>query len=89
MNTYIVMASFIPETEMTEVFAVVAEEQAAVAALTAEGRLGAVHISMPRKTVFFEVFAADDGGAAATVQSLPMARWWTLDVYPTPAPTAP
>ena len=86
MSTFIVVARFIPGTDMSEVFAVVREEQAQVAALAAAGRLGSVHISMPRQTVFIEVFADDEAAAEATVRTLPMAQWWTLDVYPTPAP---
>lgn len=89
MSTFIVVATFIPGTDMSEVFAVVKEEQAQVAALTAAGRIGAVHISMPRQTVFIEAFAEDAEAAEATIRSLPMAQWWTLDTYPTPAPVLP
>jgi muconolactone delta-isomerase len=89
MNTYIVMARFIPGTNMQDVLAVVGEEQAQVAVLTAEGRLGAVHISMPRQTVFIEVFGDDEAVVESTIRSLPMAQWWTLDIYPTPPPALP
>jgi muconolactone delta-isomerase len=89
MNPYIVIARFIPGTNMQDVFAVVREEQAQVAALTAEGRLGAVHISMPRQTVFIEAFAEDEAEVESTIRSLPMAQWWTLDIYPTPPPALP
>jgi muconolactone delta-isomerase len=89
MNTYIVIARFIPGTNMQDVFAVVREEQAHVAALSARGLLGAVHISMPRQTVFIEVFAEDEAEVESTIRSLPMAQWWTLDIYPTPAPALP
>lgn len=51
-----VVCTFKEGTVMSDVFAVVAEEQAAV---------------------------------AATVQSLPMAHWWDLDVYPLAAPVRP
>lgn len=67
---------------MDEVFAVVAEEQAQVAALVADERLGDVHLSLARGTVFIEVFADDADAAAETVRTLPMAKWWDLDVYP-------
>jgi muconolactone delta-isomerase len=87
--TFMVMARFKPDTNMGDVFAVVAEEQAQVASLAAQGRMGAIHLSMPRQTVFLEVFAADEAEAVATVESLPMARWWTLDVYPATPPVAP
>lgn len=86
MNSFIVIARFLPGTVMADVLAIVAEEQAAAARLASEGRLGSIHVSMPRQTVFLEVFAEDADAAAATVGELPMARWWELDVYPTPDP---
>ena len=89
MNTYMVIATFHPDTDMRDVLAVVDEERAHVKVLMDEGRLGSIHISMPRRTVFIETFAADEAAAAATVASLPMSRWWTTDVYPTPAPPRP
>ena len=89
MTTYIIVASFKPNTNMQEVFAVAKEEQAQVAALRSAGRLGAVHLSMARGTVFLEIIAPDETQAAAVVASLPMARWWNLDSYPTVEPTQP
>ncbi len=89
MGTYMVVATFREGTDMGEVFAVVAEEQAAVAALTEAGRLGAIHVSLERGTVFLETYAEDGEGAAATVGALPMAAWWDLDVFPVPAPVVP
>ena len=89
MNTYMVVATFKPNTDMNEVFAVVGAERAQVVVLKNEGRLGSLHISLARGTIFLEIFAPDEGQAAATVNSLPMSRWWNLDLYPTPEPTLP
>lgn len=88
MPTHMVICRFKDGTDMAEVFAVVAEEQAMVAALVAEGRLGSIHLSLARGTVFIEALADDAETAATTVRSLPMARWWDLDVYPIGAPTS-
>ena len=71
---------------MTEVFATVAEEQAQAAALTAEGRVGSIYLSLERGTVFIETFAEDPQEAVATVKTLPMAAWWDLDVFAVNAP---
>ena len=60
MSAYMVVATFIPGTDMAEVMAVVKEEQAQVAVLTEQGRLGTINISLPRQTVFIEVVADDD-----------------------------
>ena len=83
-----VVCTFRAGTDMREVFAVVAKEQAAVAALTAQGRLGDIRLSLARGTVFITAFGDDADGAAATVRSLPMAAWWDLEVFPIAAPTA-
>lgn len=89
MATYMVISTFKEGTDMSEVFAVVAEEQAKVAELVAEGRLGSIALSLARGTVFIETFAEDEHEAAAIVSSLPMAVWWNIDVYPIAAPTLP
>ena len=46
MGTFMVVCTFQDGTAMDEVFAVVAEEKAQVDALTKEGRLGSIHLSL-------------------------------------------
>ena len=65
---------------------VIAEEVAQVQVLRAEGRRGSLHLSPLRGRVFMEVFAEDQDAARTTVQTLPMAKWWDIDIYPTVAP---
>jgi muconolactone delta-isomerase len=78
-----VVATFKPGTNMAEVLAVVAEEQSRIAELEAEGRIGALYLATTaRQTVFLEVRAQTDVEVVTTVESLPMARWWDLDVFP-------
>lgn len=78
-----VVASFKPGTNVADVLAVAADEQARVAELQSEGRIGALYLATTaRQTVFLETLAGTDDDAASTVQTLPMARWWDLDVFP-------
>ena len=49
MNMHVVICTFRPGTDMEDVFAVVAEEQAQVKVLQESGRLGAVHLSLTRE----------------------------------------
>jgi pyridoxamine 5'-phosphate oxidase family protein len=86
LPTFMVVATFKPDTDMGEVMTVVVEERAQVDVLKREGRMGSGHISQPRGTVFLEIFAANEANAASTVKTLPMSKWWDLDVYPCPAP---
>lgn len=87
MQSFMVVATFKPGTVMTDVFAVVAGEQTRVAELQAEGRLRAIYLSTAtRQTVFLESFGDDVDDVVAMVSTLPMARWWDLDVFPLNGP---
>ena len=88
MATFIAVATFSPENDLPQMNAVIAEEVDQVRSLTEEGRLGAVHVSPTRGHVFLEVFAEDEPGARGTVETLPMATWWDIDIFPTMAPPA-
>lgn len=88
MATFIAVASFSPDSDLPQMNTVIAEEVAQVRLLTAEGRLGAVHVSPTRGRVFLEVHAEDDAEARAAVESLPMATWWEIDLFPTMTPPA-
>ena len=83
-----VIGAFSPDTDLPLMNSVLAEEIARVTALKAEGRIGAVHISPARGRVFLEVIAEDAAEARATVETLPMAKWWDIDVFPTVGPPA-
>lgn len=90
MNKYMVLCTFTPGTEMSDVYAVVAEEQAKASQLQLEGKIGSIHLAtISRGTVFIEVNATTDEEATAIVQSLPMSQWWNIDVYPLSAPSKP
>lgn len=75
---------------MAEVLGVVAEEQARVAELQANGTLGALYLATAsRGTVFLEIFAETSADALAAVSSLPMAKWWNLDAFALNPPVVP
>ncbi len=75
------VCTFRPDTVSDEVTAMVPEEMAQVQVLHAEGVLSAVRVSIARDKVFLEIAAADAAGAKATVQRLPMSKWWDLEIY--------
>ena len=78
-----VIGEFDPVTDLPLMSSVIAEEVAEVQILKSEGRLGSVHVSPTRGRVFLEVTAEDAAAAQTTVQTLPMAKWWDIDVHPT------
>ena len=83
MNPFMVVATFKPGTHMPDVFAVVPEEQDRVRQLQAEGRINTVYLATAaRQTVFLESFGNDADDVLAMVDTLPMAKWWDIDVFP-------
>jgi muconolactone delta-isomerase len=45
--------------------------------------------TLSRGTVFIETFATSVDEATSIVESLPMAVWWDIDVFPLSAPGKP
>jgi len=90
MNSFMVVATFKPNTSMEEVFSVVTEEQAKVAELQEAGTIGEIRLATAsRRTVFLEVFGSSMEEAESSVRLLPMAKWWDLDIYPLNEPARP
>ena len=82
MTSFMVVATFKHGTDMADVVAVVPQEQARIAELQAEGKIGALYLATAaRQTVFLHTFAESADEALATVMLLPMAAWWDLDAY--------
>lgn len=90
MNKFMVVCTFKEGTVMSDVYDVVAEEQAKAAELQSAGKIGPIHLAtIARGTVFIETFATSAEEAEVIVQSLPMAEWWDIDVFPLSAPGRP
>ena len=90
MEKFMVVCTFKQGTEMSDVYTVVAEEQAKAAELRTAGKIGDIHLAtLSRGTVFIETFAATLEEATSIIQSLPMAIWWDIDVFPLSAPGKP
>lgn len=90
MDKFMVVCEFKKGTVMSDVYDVVAEEQAKAAELQAAGKLGPIHLAtLSRGTVFIETFATSVDEATSIVESLPMAVWWDIDVFPLSAPGKP
>ena len=88
MSTFIAVCTFTPEATMEAITALAPAERTAAADLQAAGRIGSIHIALPRRTIFIEVNAADAAAAEATVRELPMAPLWVIDTYEVTAPPA-
>lgn len=90
MDKFMVVCTFKKGTVMSDVYGVIAEEQAKASELQSAGKIGPIHLAtLSRGTVFIETFASSVEEATSIVQSLPMAAWWDIDVFPLSAPGKP
>ena len=76
-----IVCTFDPKANWDDISAVIPDEQIAAAELQKEGRLLSVRVSKSRDKVFLEVVGDGREEAEKTVQRLPMAKWWDLEIY--------
>ncbi|MEU8635350.1 hypothetical protein AB0C38_24570 [Amycolatopsis sp. NPDC048633] len=84
--TFMVFATLRDDTDFTEFAALREDEQKQLAVLRSAGRIGAHYVSPTRRATFIEVIAADERQVAETLATLPFARFFDADVYPTTPP---
>ncbi|MCO8276184.1 hypothetical protein M1L60_36965 [Actinoplanes sp. TRM 88003] len=82
-QTFMVFATLRGDTDPEEFNALREDEQRQLAVLRTQGRVGAHYISPARRATFIEVIAADEKEATATLETLPFARFFEADIYPT------
>ncbi|MFC9426617.1 hypothetical protein [Streptomyces sp. NPDC056987] len=87
-QTFMVFATLRDDTDLAEFAALRDDEQKQLEVLRLEGRIGAHHVSPARRATFIEVVAADEKHVAETLATLPFARFFDADVYPTTPPDA-
>lgn len=86
--TFMVFATLRDDTDLAEFAALREDEQKQLEVLRSEGRIGAHYVSPARRATFIEVVAADEAQVAETLTTLPFARFFDADVYPTTPPDA-
>jgi muconolactone delta-isomerase len=87
-QTFMVFATIRDDTDFAEFAALRDDEQRQLEVLRSDGRIGAHYISPARRATFIEVIAADEKRVAETLATLPFARFFEVDVYPTTPPDA-
>jgi muconolactone delta-isomerase len=76
------------DTDLAELAALREDERKQLEILRADGRIGAHYVSPARRATFIEIIAADENQVADTLATLPFARFFDADVYPTTPPDA-
>lgn len=89
MNSYMVIATFKEGITQDEIRALIPAEQAHAKVLEERGLLGFIKVAMPRRTVFLEAFGVDDQSILETINSLPLATLWDIEIFLTTPPAGP
>ncbi|UOZ04960.1 muconolactone Delta-isomerase family protein [Amycolatopsis sp. WQ 127309] len=87
-QTFMVVAVLRDDTDLAEFAALRNDEEKQLELLRSAGRIGAHYISPARRATFVEVIADDEKQVAETLATLPFARFFDADVYPTAPPDA-
>lgn len=81
-----VIAKFKDDVTPDQIRELVPAEQEQAKNLDAQGLLGTIKVALPKRTVFLEVFAASESDALENLQTLPLAKLWTMEIYETTPP---
>ncbi|MEV7045234.1 hypothetical protein [Amycolatopsis sp. NPDC051061] len=87
-QTFMVVGTLRDDTDLTELAALREDERKQLEILRTDGRIGAHYVSPARRATFVEIIAADENQVADTLATLPFARFFDADVYPTIPPDA-
>ena len=81
------VAVFKPEVTVDDIRELIPAEMAQAKILEEEGKLGAIKVSMARRTVFLETFADNEASAMESISSLPFIKLWDVDIFPITPPS--
>jgi hypothetical protein len=87
-QTFMVVGILREDTNFAEFAALREDEHKQLEVLRSAGRIGAHYVSPARRATFIEIIAADEKHCAETLATLPFARFFDADVYPTTPPDA-
>ena len=88
VSTFMVVGTLRADTDLAEFNALRDDEHKQLDVLRSAGKIGAHYVSPARRATFVEIIAADEKEAVETLETLPFARFFTADVYPTAPPDA-
>lgn len=87
-TSFMVVGTLRADTDPAEFAALREDEQKQLEVLRESGKIGAHYVSPARRATFIEIFAADEPEVGETIGTLPFARFFDAEVYPTAPPDA-
>jgi hypothetical protein len=89
MNTYMVVATFKDGVTPDQIRELIPAEQKQAKLLEDRGLLGTIKVAMAKKKVFIEAYGNDEKMVSSTIESLPLVKLWSYEIYETTPPAGP
>ncbi|MEI7540921.1 MAG: hypothetical protein WCJ89_05525 [Actinomycetes bacterium] len=80
------MATFKEGVTPEDIRPLIPEEQKQAKLLEDQGLIGSIKVAMPKKTVFIEAFGSDQESVLHSIETLPLAKLWNIELFETTPP---
>lgn len=89
MKTYMVVATFKDGVTADQIRELIPAEQKQAKLLEEKGLIGSIRVAMAKRKVFIEAFGNDEKIVSSSIESLPLAKVWSYEIYETTPPAGP
>lgn len=89
MKTYMVVATFKDGVTADQIRELIPAEQKQAKLLEEKGLIGSIKVAMAKRKVFIEAFGNDEKIVSSSIESLPLVKVWSYEIYETTPPAGP
>ena len=89
MKTYMVVATFKDGVTADQIRELIPAEQKQAKLLEEKGLIGSIKVAMAKRKVFIEAFGDDEKIVSSSIESLPLVKLWSYEIYETTPPAGP
>ena len=89
MKTYMVVATFKDGVTADQIRELIPAEQKQAKVLEEKGLIGSIKVAMAKRKVFIEAFGNDEKIVSSSIESLPLVKVWSYEIYETTPPAGP
>ena len=89
MKTYMVVATFKDGVTADQIRELIPAEQKQAKLLEEKGLIGSIRVAMAKRKVFIEAFGNDEKIVSSSIESLPLVKVWSYEIYETTPPAGP
>ena len=84
-----VVATFKDGVTADQIRELIPAEQKQAKLLEEKGLIGSIKVAMAKRKVFIEAFGNDEKIVSSSIESLPLVKVWSYEIYETTPPAGP